>query len=149
MQAFNSCTSTADSSEFLDHEKFILYAKIYGLDANLLAAERLMAKRTLSSNNTHSTLFEVFVELVPLKTVFSTTVSILQIILTIAVSATSCEYLFASLKHVKTWLRTTIKEERLVDLATLSIERDLSQKLSFDEVVSDFASRNNRRIILS
>lgn len=41
-------------------------------------------------------------------------------------------------------------EQRLVDLATLSIENDLSGQISFDEVLEEFAGKDkNRRIILS
>ena len=59
------------------------------------------------------------------------------------------QHYFSSLKRIKTWLRTTMTERRLVDLATISIERDLSYEVSLDEVVTDFAGVAARRIILS
>lgn len=42
-------------------------------------------------------------------------------------------------------------EDRLSDLAILSIERDLASKiLNYEQIVDDFASvDNNRRILLS
>ena len=52
-------------------------------------------------------------------------------------------------KRIKTWLRTTMTEQRLVDLAVISIERDLSTELSLDQVIIEFAGKDsNRRIIL-
>ena len=43
-----------------------------------------------------------------------------------------------------------MSEQRLVDLAVLSIEKELSQKLSLDEVVDNFAAQDkNRKIMLS
>ena len=57
---------------------------------------------------------------------------------------------FSSLKRIKTWLHTTMTEQRLVDLAVISIERDLSTELSLDQVIIEFAGKDsNRRIILS
>ena len=52
-------------------------------------------------------------------------IKLLQIILTIAVSTVSCERSFSSLKRIKTWLRTTMTEQQLVDLAVISIERSV------------------------
>ena len=108
-----------------------------------------MAKHTLVGKSI-SSVYEVFVELAPLRVAFPNLVKVLQIILTIAITSASCERTFSSLKRIKTWLRTTMSEDRLVDLATLSIERDMSAKLSLDQVVTDFSNKeNNRRIILS
>ena len=108
-----------------------------------------MAKHTLVGKSI-SSIYEVFVELAPYRAAFPNLIKVLQIILTIAVTSASCECTFSSLKRIKTWLRTTMSEERLVDLATLSIERDKSANLSLDQVVTDFSNKeNNRRIILS
>jgi hypothetical protein len=52
----------------------------------------------------------------------------LQILLTIAVSIASCERSFSKLKLILSYLRTTMGQQRLVDLALLSIERE--RKLS-------------------
>ena len=43
-----------------------------------------------------------------------------------------------------------MSEQWLVDLAVLSIAKDLSQQLSLEEVINQFAGRDkNRRIMLS
>ena len=42
-----------------------------------------------------------------------------------------------------------MSEQRLVDLAILSIEKELAQNLSLDEIVDKFAAEDkNRRIML-
>ena len=48
---------------------------------------------------------------------------------------------FSSLRHIKTYLRSTMSQERLDNLALLSIERELSSRLwdSLDELVIEFA----------
>ena len=57
--------------------------------------------------------------------------------------------MFSALKRIKTYLRSTMTEQRLVDLAVLSIEQDLSGLLSLDEIIDTFAGEDkNRRIAL-
>ena len=62
-----------------------------------------------------------------------------------------CERSFSALKRIKTRMRTTMGNERLSDLAILSIERDLaSSMIDYDTLINDFAAlENNRRITLS
>lgn len=52
--------------------------------------------------------------------------------LTIVVSTASCEHSFSSLKEIKSYLWPTMTEECLVDLATLSIEKDLAWDICLD-----------------
>ena len=52
--------------------------------------------------------------------------------------------------RIKTYLRSTMSEQRLNDLAVLSIERDVSSQLSLERVVDKFVDLDkNRRIVLS
>ena len=61
-----------------------------------------------------------------------------------------CERSFSSLKRIITRLRTTMGDERLSDVAILSIERELvSTFLNYGEIIDDFASADNRRIVLT
>ena len=54
--------------------------------------------------------------------VFPSLQAALRILLTIAVSVASCERSFSKLKLIKTHLRTSMNEERLTNLATMSIK---------------------------
>ena len=73
----------------------------------------------------------------------------IKISMTICVSTAECERLFSALKRIKTHLRTTINEERLTDLAVLSIKRELSKKIDLEKVITNFAKEDkNRRIML-
>ena len=121
----------------------------YDLNQDMLSEECPLARHTLKGKSI-SSVYDVFVELSPLKNAFPNLVKLLQIILTIAVSSASFERTFSSLKCIKTWLHTTTTEQRLTDLAIISMERDISAQLSSDLVVNEFAAKeNNRRIILS
>ena len=77
---------------------------------------------------------DVVVELAPLKDAFPTLLHMFQIALTISISSASCERSFSTLKCIKTYLRTSMSEQRLTDLAILSIERDISDSLGLDTV---------------
>ena len=49
------------------------------------------------------------------KEAFPTLVKLLQIARTLAVSTAQCEWSFSALKRVKTFLRSTMSEQRLTD----------------------------------
>ena len=70
----------------------------------------------------------------------------LKLYLTVAVSIASYEKSFSKLKLIKSYLRSTMGESRLSALSILSIESDLVQTLSFDDIISEFASMKARRI---
>ena len=111
--------------------------------------ESILCKRTLAKKTMDSTT-DVFKELIPLKEAFPTLHRILQIALTICVSSASCERSFFALKRIKTYLRSTMQEERLVNLAVLSVEREISQTLNLEDVIDRFCAHDkNRRIMLS
>ena len=74
----------------------------------------------------------------------------MHIALTIVVSTAECERTFSALKRIKTYLRSMMLNERLCDLAILSIEKEISKNLALEEVVEQFAVLDcNRRIVLS
>ena len=54
------------------------------------------------------------------------------------------------IKRIKTYLRTTMTEKRLTDIALLSIENELRDTTSLDDVLTEFEGKNkNRTIMLS
>ena len=100
-----------------------------------------LAKRTLTGDSIESG-GDALAQLSQIKEAFPALTKLLQIALTIAVSTAQCERSFSALKRIKTYLRSTMSEQRLVDLAVLSIERDLSRKLSMDTIVDHFAAKD-------
>ena len=147
MKAVGACSP--DSPNFLEPKSLLPLAESYGLDTNLLSIECTLARSTLNAKDLDSTS-EVLQAIYSLKEAFPTLLKLLQIALTIAVSTATCERSFSALKRIKSYLRSTMSEQRLVDLAVLSIEKDLSQQLSLEEVINQFAGRDkNRRIMLS
>lgn len=72
----------------------------------------------------------------------------LQILLTIAVSIASCERSFSKLKLILSYLRASMGQERLCDLALLSVEKETLNKIDFDVIIDTFAGAKARRINL-
>ena len=65
--------------------------------------------------------------------------------MTLPVSSATAERSFSRLKLIKSYLRSTMSESRLTNLALLSIERELANDLDFDCVVDTFSNMKNRR----
>ena len=56
----------------------------------------------------------------------------------------STEKSSSNLKSLKNYLRSTISQERLNELAILCIEKRLLDEIDIDTIMDDFASRNVR-----
>ncbi|KAM5548422.1 zinc finger MYM-type protein 1 [Rosa sericea] len=68
-----------------------------------------------------------------------------RILLTIPVTVASAERSFSKLKLLKSYLRTTMTQDRLNGLAILTIERNMLVNVDYEKIIDDFASRNARR----
>jgi hypothetical protein len=71
-----------------------------------------------------------------------------RILLTIPVTVASAERSFSKLKLLKSYLRSTMTQERLNGLATIAIENDVLEKINYEDIIEDFISRNTRRMML-
>ncbi|GBN92193.1 hypothetical protein AVEN_213017-1 [Araneus ventricosus] len=85
-----------------------------------------------------------------LQTTFSETYKLLLIIVTIPMTTAEAERCFSTLKRVKTFLKSTMSEDRLSALAMLSIEKRMINDIpKFNENAIDlFASKKDRRVDL-
>jgi len=72
----------------------------------------------------------------------------IQIMLTIAVSIASCERSFSKLKLILSYLRASMGQGRLCDLALLSVEREETEKTDFEHIIDQFASVKARKVQL-
>lgn len=146
-KAVQACSP--NSPHFLQPQNLLPLAESHGLNMSLQSIECSLAKNTLKASDLDS-ISKVLLEIYSLMVAFPTLLKLLQIALTIAVSTAKCKRTISAHKRIKSYLRSTMSEKCLVDLALLSIERVLSQQLSLDEVINQFAGRDkNRRIILS
>ncbi|KAF4529478.1 hypothetical protein B566_EDAN017765 [Ephemera danica] len=82
--------------------------------------------------------------------IFSETVKLIKIVITMPMSTAEAERCFSTLKRIKTFLRNTMDQDRLNALAVLTIEKSLLLRMpNFNEkVIKKFASKKDRRIPL-
>ena len=73
-------------------------------------------------------------------------VAALMLFIAIPVTVASAERSFSKLKLIKTYLRSTMSQSRLKDLALISIENSEVDKLDRSELVKKFASAKAGRI---
>jgi hypothetical protein len=71
-----------------------------------------------------------------------------RILLTIPVTVASAEWSFAKLKLLRSYMRTTMTQERLNGLAIIALENGILEKIKYEDVIEDFISKNARRKIL-
>ena len=71
-----------------------------------------------------------------------------RVLLTIPVTVASAERSFSKLKLLKTYLRSTMTQERLNDLAIIALEGELLEKIDYEHIIEDFISKNTKRMML-
>lgn len=64
-----------------------------------------------------------------------------RILLTISVTVASVERSFSQLKLLKTYMRSTMLQDRLNGLAMIAIENELLESVEFEDLIDDFASK--------
>ena len=71
----------------------------------------------------------------------------LQILSVIPATSCSAERSFSSLRKLKTYLRSTMGQERLSNLALLHIEREYVDKVieDMEDIINTFGERNGRQ----
>ena len=69
-----------------------------------------------------------------------------RVLLTIPVTVASAERSFSKLKLLKSYLRSTMTQQRLNDLAIIALESGLLEKIDYEHIIEDFISRNTKRM---
>ena len=77
--------------------------------------------------------------------ILSEVILLAKLILVMPATNAIRERFFSALRRMKTYLRSTIKQERLNSIMTLHIHKDLTDKLQLDEVANSFVSKSDRR----
>uniref|UniRef100_A0A8C6LPH8 HAT C-terminal dimerisation domain-containing protein n=1 Tax=Nothobranchius furzeri TaxID=105023 RepID=A0A8C6LPH8_NOTFU len=135
------------SENFLDQSNLNELARHYSI--NLKIEEVLVARNFLSvkADAGHPPQDMLTVHNLLNSDMFPSLKEVLQVALTVPVSSCSCERSFSALRRLHTWLRQTMGQRRLHNLAVMSIENDLVGQLSDNKVIDGFATMKNRSIL--
>ena len=120
MKAIQECNP--GSKDFLCPSALKPLISSYNICENVVTMEATLAKRSLEKKKLDTTN-DVLLSLLPLTETYPNLVRLIRIALTIAVSIAQCKQSFSTLRLIKSYLRPAMYEERLSDLAVLSIEK--------------------------
>lgn len=101
--------------------------------------------RILCDNMNKKEMIEKFELVQSLKSTFPNVLTLLEIFFTIPVSNASGERSFSALKRIKTYLRSTISQERLDALSLIHIEGSNLEKLDCNLIIDQFAKNKCRK----
>ena len=116
MRAIQSCSP--DSPIFLDYDAIVLLIQAYCLDVDTIEMEEVIKDKDMTS-----LISDVIREVYQLNAALPSLLKLSQITQTIAVSIAESEWSFSALKRIKTYLRSTMSNNRLSNLTILPIQR--------------------------
>ena len=134
-------------------EKTLTIEKDEGLNESDIAAVRQCSELRAISHHLHDSVSnpeEVlnYIYLQNLENGFLIICVALRILLTLPLSVASAERSFSKLKLIKTYLRSTMCQERLAGLATISIESEIARQLDSKALIQEFAQQKARKVPL-
>ena len=83
------------------------------------------------------------------KEYFSEVIKILKLILLIPATNATSERSFSALRRLKTWLRTTMSQQRVNWCMILHEHKDRTDKLSITDIADEFIGRNQKLLPIS
>ncbi|ESQ33345.1 hypothetical protein EUTSA_v10009558mg [Eutrema salsugineum] len=128
----------------LNLEASLKHGNHFDIDGNDLFLELKLLKGALPKEI--KKVVEILDYLKKLESCYPNTWTAYRIMMTIPVSVASAERSFSKLKLIKSYLRSSMSQERLNGLSILSIERRMAEKLDYTCLMNEFAGRNARRI---
>ncbi|KAL6560427.1 hypothetical protein OROGR_003986 [Orobanche gracilis] len=126
-------------------EAALKYGERSDINANELYLELKLLDEFLPSETTNPTDVLKYMKKVEC---FPNAIIAYRILLTIPVTVASAERSFSKLKLLKSYLRSTMSQERLNGLAMIAIENGILKSIDYEELVTNFASKNARRASL-
>ncbi|CAH1997050.1 unnamed protein product [Acanthoscelides obtectus] len=119
------------------------------LDKNRLKTElQVLYQREELSTTSGAVPLSILLNEEGLNCTFQETLKLLSILITIPMSTSEAERSFSMLKRIKTFLRNTMKEERLSALGMLSAEKHFVSGIENfnNKVIENFATKKERRM---
>ena len=120
---------------------FLKYDVYYDIDGLDLFSKLIVLKEVMQIDE--NTLINVLNYLKRLDS-FPNVYIAYRILLAITVTVASAERSFSKFKLIKSYLRSTMSQEKLSGLAVLSVEKEMLKALKYKNLISNFASQKVR-----
>ena len=128
-----------DSAEFLDIDVLRPLVEAYNLDSRgKLMSQIEVCKLLIEETSKPGNISDLIAMLVPAKG-FPDLRRLLQLALTVPVANVAAERSFSSMRKIRTYIRSTMTEQRLSCIALLSIESELTNSIDVNQLVDIFA----------
>ena len=109
---------------------------------NVYTAEQNVKKLTVTNVRT---IAEMLLNVPSAKGMFTEIDKLIRVFFTIPITTATAERFFSVLRHIKTYLRSSMTEERLNNVILLHSHKDLTSNLDLKEVGQLFIHANSRR----
>ena len=83
-----------------------------------------------------------------LENVYPNIATALRIFLCMPVTTATCERSFNKPKPIKSYLRSSLGQERLANMSILSIEKEIVTRLNYDEIINVFAEAKSIKVLI-
>ncbi|VEN39225.1 unnamed protein product [Callosobruchus maculatus] len=134
-------------------EKVISFYKTENFDADRLTLHRDMVYDLMKNNaskygipNSLADVVNYLKENLDVVNLVPELTKLIRILLTIPVSTCTCERSFSAMRRLKSYLRSTLKAERLNHFSILHIHRDLISEIDIEVLMDEFIGRAQGRI---
>lgn len=143
--------STSQSKEYLlscckKLQQKLTYEDHSDVDADDLCEEILHCQPFISKFENDVCQIIQFIYSNDLITVYPNFTVALRILLTLPVSVASAERSFSKLKIIKNYLRSRMVQDRLSNLALISIESDILDQLDIHDIIKKFSQMKARKV---
>jgi hypothetical protein len=116
------------------------------LDAERLSVQLAMMRQQQWSVNTVAELVDKLVSLPPVvRSMFDQLEQLVRLLLVIPASSCEAERSFSSLRRLKTYLRSSMLQERLTHCAILHVHQLHLDALNIDDIARDFVEKHDTR----
>lgn len=134
------------------HLNKLIYSKKYFQDLLDISKQDLRSEMTVAKNCIKSSCDKNDFKLEDIKKyvskqVYPNVYKLLQVAITLPISSSTCERSFSAMRRLKTWLRTSMLQNRFNTISILNIEKDIVKHIDNDSIINKFA-RKNRTIVL-
>lgn len=131
------------ASEFIEN-----YKEILRIDVDSLSAETIVLKNLLKVQYKNNPInLDMLKEKVD-KNIYPNIFKLLQVALSLPISSAGCERSFSAMRRIKTWLRSTMHQDRFSNLAILNIENEIVKfSITADDILEIFSKKRRRTSI--